>query len=152
MLVGVVDAKAGLNQALCDQAQREGWLELQPTASWDEWERIVGEADGLLLAQPQSSLQTPGKLYAYVCVGRPVLALVPKSSAVEHLLINAGVPHVCLYVDDPPQTVDEKLLKFLQFPNTATPINDWFQTNFNAERQAEKLASIIDEIALEKRR
>jgi len=147
LLLGGVDFRAGLNQALQDEAQREGWLEMRPPVPRTEALRTLEHADGLLLVQPQSNLQVPGKLFEYISIGRPILALVPRESAIESILQNAAVPHICIYADDGPQTADAKLLDFLRLPNTSTPMNSWFQTNFSVERQAQQLARIIDELA-----
>ena len=146
LLLGSIDAKAGFDQALYDQAQRDGWLEMRPSVPRNEAQHLLEEADGLLLVQPQSDTQVPGKLFEYICIGRPILALVLRSSAVQQILQKAAAPSVCIYPDEPRDAVDRKLLEFLRMPNTPTAPNDWFRTNFNAKHQAEQLAAIIDEI------
>ena len=146
LLLGVVDAKAGLDPALYDEAEREGWLELRPAVPRRESQRMMEEADSLLLVQPQSDVQVPGKLFEYICIGRPILALVPQRSAVEHILENAGVPYVCIYADDEAEAVDRKLLEFLRLPAAPTRYSAWFEDNFNARYQAEQLAAIISAI------
>ena len=143
LLLGGADSKAGLDRALYDEAERDGWLELRPAVPRTESQRMMEEADGLLLVQPQSDVQIPGKLFEYICIGRPILALVPQRSAVEQILEKAGVPYVCVYADDKPEIVDRKILAFLGLPSAPTPYNDWFQNNFNAEYQTEQLAAII---------
>lgn len=145
--LNAVEGQRGFNWELCRAAQRDGRLELHPPVSWDEWERIVGEADALLLAQPHSAVQVPAKLYAYICIGRPILALLPRSSAVEPILENAGVPNVRIYSDDSPEVIDRKLHEFLRLPNTSAPMSDWFRLNFSARHQTEELARIIDAVA-----
>lgn len=143
LLLGAVDAKAGLDPALYDEAERDGWLELRQAVPRRESQRMMEEADGLLLVQPQSNIQVPGKLFEYICIGRPILALVPQGSAVEQILEKAGVPYVCVYADDDMEVVDRKILAFLRLPSAPTPYNAWFRNNFNAEYQAEQLAAII---------
>ena len=143
LLLGAVDAKAGLDAALYDEAERDGWLELRPAVPKRESQRLMEEADGLLLVQPQSNIQIPGKLFEYICIGRPILALVPQRSAVEQILEKAGVPYMCIYADDEMEAVDRKLLAFLRLPTAPTPCSPWFRNNFNAEYQAEQLATII---------
>ena len=143
LLVGPVDARAALDPALYGEAERNGWLELRPAVPRRESQRMMEEADGLLLVQPQSTIQIPGKLFEYVCIGRPILALVPQRSAVEQILEKAGVPYVCVYADDEMEVVDRKILAFLRLPSGPTPYNAWFRNNFNAEYQAEQLAAII---------
>lgn len=143
LLLGMVDAKSELDAALYMEAERDGWLELRPAVPKRESQRMMEEADGLMLVQPQSKVQVPGKLFEYICVGRPILALVPQCSAVEQILEQAGVPYVCIYADDEIGAVDRKLLAFLRLPTAPTPCNAWFRNNFNAEYQAAQLATII---------
>ncbi len=147
LLLGDVDAKAGFNQAVLEKAQSDGWLELRGIVPRSESLRILQEADGLLLVQPQTNVQVPGKLFEYICIGRPVLAIVPKSSPIETILVNAAVPHVCIYPGDPPEVADSKMVEFLRLPNTPAPMNNWFHTNFNSKFQTEALARIIEEVA-----
>lgn len=145
-LVGGAVQSSGQDLALMDEAQREGLLKLSLPVSRQEAQRMTAESDGLLLLQPQSKIQVPGKLFEYICIGRPILALVPRSSAVEEVLKEAGTPYVCVYVDDPPGVADQKLIEFLRLPAEATPYSDWFRDNFNAEYQAGQLSSIIESI------
>ena len=147
LLLGATDAKAGFDQALFDRAQREGWLDLSPQVPRGEAQLVLEEADGLLLVQPQSNVQVPGKLFEYMCIGRPIVALVQRSSAVEDILVKAQAAHVCIYTDDTAEAADRKMLEFLRMPNAAMQPNEWFRTGFNAEHQAGELAKIIEEIA-----
>ena len=147
LLLGATDSKAGFDEALFAGAQREGWLELRPQVPRADAQRLLEEADGLLLVQPQSNVQVPGKLFEYMCIGRPIVALVQRASAVEDVLVRAEARHVCIYTDDSAETADGKMLEFLHMPNTAAEPNEWFRTEFNAEHQAKELARIIESIA-----
>ncbi len=147
LLLGSVDASADLDSRLYDEAQRQGWLEMRATVPRDEALRIQAEADGLLLLQPQSGIQIPGKLFEYICIGRPVLALLPRSSPVTGVLEKSGVRHVCVHPDDEPEIVDQKLTDFLRLPSSPTRYSDWFGSSFNAEHQTGQLLSIIKAIA-----
>ena len=115
----------------------------------DAW-RVMAESDFLLLLQPQSAVQVPGKLFEYVCVGRPILAVAPPRSAVEEILENAGIPHACIYPTDDPASVDRKLLAFLRLPSGPVPFSAWFESRFDAEGQAAQLASIIDAVCADR--
>jgi glycosyltransferase involved in cell wall biosynthesis len=147
LLLGATDSKAGFDQALFACAQREGWLELRPQLPRAEAQRLLEEADGLLLVQPQSNVQVPGKLFEYMCIGRPIVALVQRASAVEDVLVKAEAQHVCIYTNDSAEAADRKMLEFLRLPNTATAPSEWFQSSFDASRQTAELAKIIDGIA-----
>ena len=147
LLLGPTIKSAEANWTLYEQAQREGWLELRATVPRPAAQAVVEEADALLIIQPHTGVQVPGKLFEYVSIGRPVLAIVPKASPIENILVNSGLPKACLYPDDPPEIADRKLLEFLRLPSTPAPINDWFRQNFNAEMQTRALAQIIEEVA-----
>ena len=147
VLLGHVDEKTGLDKPLYDRAISEGWLEMPAQVSRGEARRVLEEADALLLIQPQSDVQIPGKLFEYICIGRPVLALVPQQSAIEDILVRSGIPHVCVYKDEAADAADRKLLEFLRMPSTPVQASEWFRTNFNAEEQTKTLAGIVDACA-----
>ena len=147
LLLGATDSKAGFDQALFACAQREGWLELRPQVPRAEAQRLLEEADGLLLVQPQSNVQVPGKLFEYMCIGRPIVALVQRASAVEDVLVKAEARHVCIYTDDSAEAADRKMLEFLRMPNTPTAPSEWFQSSFDVRQQTAELAKIIEAIA-----
>ena len=144
LLIGPTEFRKSDLDALWEEAQRECWIQLRPPVPKREAQRILEESDGLLLIQPHTEIQVPGKLFEYICIGRPILALVPRSSAVEYILERAGVPYVCLHPDEDQQNFDRKLLEYLRLPAQATHYNEWFQQNFNAEYQARQLASIFE--------
>lgn len=145
-LIGpIVDGQ--MDPALCERAVADGWLTMTGgSVSKAEALRATEEADGLLLLQPESDLQIPAKLFEYIGIGRPVLALVPPNSAVEFVLKGAEVPNVCIYKDDPPDVVDEKLIRYLKLPNQPVGFSAWFEENFEAGRQAQQLAEIIEKV------
>jgi len=147
LLLGSITKLNEANWTLYESAQREDWLELRATVPRSEAQAIVEEADALLIVQPHTGVQVPGKLFEYICVGRPVLAIVPRSSPIETILVNSALPNVCIYPDDPAEVADRKVLEFLRLPNVPTPLNEWFRANFDAKRQTEQLAAIVEQIA-----
>jgi hypothetical protein len=58
----------------------------------------------LLLVQPHTGVQVPGKLFEYVRMGRSILAFLVKGSPVERILERSGTAYTCIY---PEQTPDE---------------------------------------------
>jgi hypothetical protein len=107
-------------------------------------------ADYLLLIdvnQSGTSLQVPGKLFEYIRVGRPILALTPEGSPVERILANSGVLHVCLHPGEPADETDRKLLQLLAMPTSPVEPSRWFRDHFDAEAQTRMLASLLGLLA-----
>ena len=88
-------------------------------------------------------MQVPSKLFDYIRLGRPILALTTRNSPVERILSESGVPHRCLYPDLSDAEYDRRVLEFLRLPNTPVRASETFMTRFDARHQAENLASLI---------
>ncbi len=79
-------------------------------------QRMTAESDYLLLLDvlgEGAGLQVPAKLFEYLTIGRPILALTSRGSSVERILARAGIPYACLYPDAPEEEIDSTLRKFL---------------------------------------
>jgi hypothetical protein len=109
------------------------------------------EAAGMMLIQPQSDTQVPGKLFEYVRLGRPILAFIRKRSPIDEVLAQCGIPNVCIYPEDTADRVDEAMLRFFALTPGPWKPSPWFENTFNAVDQARTLCSFADE-ALEQRR
>lgn len=107
---------------------------------------IAREADALLLLQPHSDVQVPAKLFEYIRIGRPVLALIRRDSPTERILYRSGIRYRAVYPDDSPEGVDAKLMDFLAFPNDPVSPNKWFDEQFDARRHTQTLSAIIDSL------
>jgi hypothetical protein len=143
-LIGPLEPHCVPTPAFLRSAQAAGWLSVTPRQIPKADAQITAQiSDGLLIVQPQSAVQVPGKLFEYLQIGRPVLALVPPDSAIERLLGRAGVPFRCLYTSMPEEAFDTALLEYLNLPATPTPANGWFEETFNAANQTASLASLI---------
>jgi hypothetical protein len=148
ILAGCMDVTAGINEELHRAAIADGWLQANDySVPRVEAQTIAREADGLLLLQPQSTVQVPAKLYEYLSIGRPILALTPRNSSIEWILDRAGIPFVCVYTDDKPEIVDEKVSAYLGMPNTPVTASNWFYRNFNFEHLTAELARIVDQVS-----
>jgi hypothetical protein len=145
--LGQIDASAGVDHTLYRLGIEQGWLEIAPPVGKQEAMRTTCQADGLLLLQPQSAVQVPGKLFEYISIGRPILALAPRESAIEWILSRSGVPYACVYPDDAAEAADAKLRAFLALPNTPVPASDWYRYEFDARRQTAQLAELIEQTA-----
>ena len=146
-LIGPSSDEAIPNIEILRQLIDIGIVEYIPTLiPRDEARCIACTADALLLLQPQSAVQVPAKLFEYIRVGRPILAYIKRNSPVEYILNNSGIPHQCIYPDDSQQDVDSKLLAFLTLSNNATAHSQWFSEQFNARRQSQALARIVESL------
>lgn len=114
-----------------------------------EADRLAAESDGLILLDVtkfNSALQLPGKIFDYVRIGRPILACTLPASPAERVLSQSAVPYVCLHPQDAPDEIDRKVLEYLSLPPESTKPSEWFQYNFDASVQAQKLAAIIHRV------
>jgi hypothetical protein len=143
-LIGPVDSEALPNQEFLGCARNDGWLELiAEKIPKSDARQIARSSDSLLLLQPQSSTQVPGKLFEYLQIGRPILAFIPPGSASQQLLEQSGVPYRCVYPGSSPAEVDEIVMEFFHLPSVAVAPNSWFEEQFNAEKQTRVLDTII---------
>jgi hypothetical protein len=111
--------------------------------------RFMGESDSLLLLdnhEDQDGYAVPSKLYEYIRVGRPILALTRRDSPVDRILRQSGVPYCSIYTDDAEPEIDAKLIRFIELPSSATPPNDWFMSNFDGRRQTGALAALLNSL------
>ena len=126
-------------------AESSGWLQIVPDQRpRSEAQQIARTSHSLLIVQPQSAIQVPGKVFEYLQIGRPILAYVPRDSSVERLLELSGVPFRCIYPDDPPAVIDEKIASFLDLDPSPVKPSDWFERTFNAEAQTATLVELIE--------
>jgi hypothetical protein len=128
-------------------AQAAGWLEIHDPVPASQARALALESDGLLLIQPQTSVQVPAKLFEYLRTGRPILAYVMRDSPSEWILQGAGVPFECIYPDHSPEEMERRLLSFVAMldGHPVSP-NQWFLETFDASRQVEVLDGLIRDL------
>jgi glycosyltransferase involved in cell wall biosynthesis len=146
-LIGTVEPGALPEPEFLARAQSQGWLDLR--TEWvgrDEALDIERASEGLLLLQPQSSTQVPGKLFEYLQIGRPILAFVQPNSPSQHLLERSGVAYRCVHPGSTPNEIDEAVADFFKLPSTAVAPSAWFEEHFKAETQTRILASLIRQV------
>ncbi len=146
-LIGAAEPEALPNQEFLDRIRSAGWLELvSHRVSKHEASRIVQSSDGLLLVQPQSATQVPGKLFEYLQIGRPILAFVQPDSPSERLLAQSGVPYRCVYPGSAPDEVDDIVAGFFSLSSEPVALSPLFEEQFNAEFQTTQLDAIIRQL------
>jgi hypothetical protein len=139
-LIGQADADALPNQDF----QAEGWLDLI-TEHIPQCEalQIARSSHGLLLLQLRSAVHVPAKIFEYLQIGRPILAVIQPNSPSERLLERSGVPYRCVYHGSTPEVIDDTVADFFNLPSTPVAASPWFEEQFNAENQTHSLESII---------
>lgn len=143
-LIGAADAEALPNAEFLGGARQEGWLDLvTERLPHREALDIARSSDGLLLLQPQSSTQVPGKLFEYLQIGRPVLALVPPGSPSERLLERSGVRYRCVDPQSSLEAIDSAVARFFELPQEPEAPNAWFEEQFNVGSQTLALHHLI---------
>ena len=133
--------------AFLDRARAQGWLDLvNDNVPREEALLVMRSSDALLLLQPQSAVQVPGKLFEYLLTGHPILAFVPKDSPVERILEKSEILYRCVHPDDSRAEFDNAIAAFLDLPLEPTRTSAWFEENFSAEKQAGQLDRLIQEL------
>jgi len=149
-MIGPIDRDTVPSQDVLDGLIAKGCVTVEAgAASPQEAAQSMMEAHLLLLVDwvgKGSGLQVPSKLYPYLRIGRPILAITKRDSPVARILARSGVPFVALHPDDSDDTVDEKVLAFLQLSSESTNASDWFWQNFDAKRQVHQLAQLLDRL------
>ncbi len=132
------------DSAFMTTASMEGWVKVNPErVPQKDAHQIVQTSDALLLIQPQTALQVPGKLFEYLQIGRPILAFIPSNSPVERILQKGGVPYQCVYPSCDANEVDRLVLQFFQMNCVECRPSPWFEAEFNAQSHAGKVADLI---------
>ena len=147
LLVGPAKRSTLPDDASVSRATEEGWLKLAPEQiAQDEALQITRSSGGLLLVQPQSNVQVPGKLYDYIQIGRPILAFILPDSPIERILERSRIAYQCVYPSDSPAKFDESVLRFFQLDTTPKQPSAWFEDTFNTQKHAERLHELMREL------
>jgi glycosyltransferase involved in cell wall biosynthesis len=117
----------------------EDCIRLLPTVPVDEARKLMAESSVLLLIQPQAAMQVPSKVFEYLGLGRPILALVDPGATAE-LIEQAGVG-----VMAPPNDVGriEEALATLLEPTYRCEPNWEYLAGFSPESLSLRLAKIL---------
>lgn len=143
-LVGSMRMDSLPSERFLDQARKEGWLDLRMEhIPQIEARRLAQTADGLLLLQPQSKIQVPGKLFEYIQIGRPILAYIPADTPIERILAKSGIPYRCAYAGGEDAAIDDAIAGFFHLPLVSSPPSTWFSEEFDGRRQTGKLDALI---------
>jgi glycosyltransferase involved in cell wall biosynthesis len=143
-LVGSVENGSLPDPEFLRRAREQGWLEIIASrVPLQDARQIAQTSDGLLLIQPQSSVQVPAKLFDYLQIGRPVLAFIPPDTPIERILQRSGVPYRCVYTGSSTQETDTAVESYFSLTGDVVPASTWFEQNFDAKEQTRSLDVLI---------
>ena len=149
-LVGVIEAGvAAENRELLQQLTSLGCLELVPVMPRPQALESMMESDSLMLADTNHAEighTVPAKLFEYIRVGRPILALTTKDSPVENILAMSGVRFVTISPEMDEPAIDARIFEFLQLNTDPADLSEQFLVEFNGRNQACTLAGLLDKM------
>lgn len=82
--VGNVDPKFDLRNWV-RQLGLEAFVRIEPPVPHDEYLQLLSSSDLLLVIQPDTDLQVPSKLFEYMAIGRPIIALAHQGATADIL-------------------------------------------------------------------
>ena len=91
---------------------------------------------------PGSEFQVPAKLFEYLGVGRPILALAPKRGAIHDVVQQGGVPGEVCDPDDP-QAIADAVIR-LESKSRHAAVGG--STVFHRREQVSRIARLIEEV------
>jgi glycosyltransferase involved in cell wall biosynthesis len=144
LLVGFTNPSCLPDADFVKEASAEGWLRIVENLPKVTAAQIMRSVDALLIVQPQTTLQVPGKLFEYIQLGRPLLAFVPRESPIERILRRSGVPYQCLYNDNTEDQTDSAILEFFCADYPESRPSSWFEQTFNAQIHTERIIEMIE--------
>ena len=92
--VGVWEATDQLCEGVARELEKRGVIRREPPIAYAACLQQMSEADALLIIQPDSPLQVPGKIYEYVATRRP-LVLIGGEGATANLVQQHQLGLVC---------------------------------------------------------
>ena len=81
-LVGKLEAEAEVS-AMIQSLDLADWVTIVPEVSFQESIRYLSRSQVLLVLQPDAPLQIPGKLFEYIYLKKPILALTGEGATAE---------------------------------------------------------------------
>ena len=135
----------GYGKEAAQRFQIEAFIDERPSVSFSESFTTLQQADALALVDGGCPLVIAGKLYDYLCAGRPILS-VARSSEVAHM-ISSSQSGINANPDDPQHIADAlwSLITERKAGNFHAPQPDLLNP-FGAENQARCYAEVLDKI------
>lgn len=149
-LVGALEPEIrARHNELFQELTNLGCLELEPVVPRAQALHDMMESDSLLLADNNQAAighTVPAKLFEYIRVGRPILALTVQDSPVDRILAMSGVRFVTLSPEMDEPTIDARVIEFLNLSTDPCDLSEQFLVDFNGRNQARTLAGLVDKL------
>lgn len=127
---------------LAQSLEKVGMLERHPPVPYQACLQQMSKADALLVIQPDSPMQIPGKIYEYIATGRPLL-LVGGEGATANLVQRHRLGLACA---NNAEKIRHTLLHAIEHPE-ALAVPDREEVNrFNYRSLTASLAKTLDEL------
>lgn len=146
---GMIDPenqRQAIQMGLADNVKIEGYKSKTETVS------ILASCDVLFLPlesgkDGQKPLFIPGKLYEYLKLGKPILALANESDCVD-ILRKSGIGLICSPYDAEAiaDTLAELVKSRAELPSRYSADMDYIDENFNFKNITRKLSQVFDEL------
>ena len=108
-LVGYIAWEELPRHDLFETMSAAGVLKITDAVPLADARQIMKEADYLLVLDTLFSgagQQVPSKLYEYIPIGRPILAITTRNSPTDRILAGSGIRYACIYSDSSADEAD----------------------------------------------
>lgn len=129
-------------EELAKNLEQSGLLKREPPLPYQTCLRQMREADALLVIQPDSPLQIPGKIYEYVAAGRPLI-LIGGEGATSNLVLRHRLGLTC---PNGPSQIRQLIADLVdESRELAAPTQEEVE-RFNYRRLTGDLARVFDDV------
>ncbi len=140
--VGAWDVTDATCEDVAQQLEKVGLLKREPPVPYQACLRQMTAADALLVIQPDSPLQIPGKIYEYIATGRP-LVLLGGEGATANLVNRHRLGLACPNRAD---DIRQLLCDIVDHRRTLTPPSSEEVARFDYRSLTGDLAKVLDEV------
>lgn len=127
--------------ALAANLQVDGVVQFLPPVSYQKVMEMMAESHVLILLQPITKLQLPGKFFDYLCLGKPIFAVAEKDSATESM-VQDGYGIFADFNDV--KDVEKAILYLYQHPYYNIDFIRENRDTFDMSKSIEKFMAILD--------
>ena len=121
----------------------EAFVEFTPPVSFQKSIEAMFAADFLLLIQPDTDLQIPAKLFEYIYVQKPILAIAEENSATHHLIQKSGMGVFVPSKNVP--AIEQAIKQFINGEVNIKPDLEYIN-QFNYKYYIKKFEKCLDEL------